>query len=259
LKKIVDASLAEELGQVVVDISGGGGVRGGIGGGRGGVVGVRVLGVVHLVVRVVVGVVVALLGVVWSVVVVVVVCRGRIVVAAVVARLGAVALRVVVLVFPTVLLLLLLLLDPLGEGVAGLLLVRGAVSHLLLVQHSGHVEVQLSQSRMQVSSVHLGHLEHGLHQVRVELGGLRGLAGGPGGRVSVAHVGAPGVTLSRSIAVLRSTVLRWHVTLSVGVPGAVLERVGVLSSGPADGALVSEEDWAGHLAVRGFQGVGGVD
>jgi len=83
---------------------------------------------------------------------------------------------------------------------------------------------------VEVSSVHLSHLQHGLHQVGVELGGLCSLPRGPGGGVTVPHVGAPRVPLSSTVPTLTSSVLCWHVSLSVRVPGAVLQRVCVLSS-----------------------------
>lgn len=92
LEEIINAGLAEQLREVVVDISRRGSVGSGVRGGGGGVGVSRVLGVVHVVVRVV-GVVVTLLGVARGVVVVVVVVVGRGVgKPAVVAGLSAVAL-----------------------------------------------------------------------------------------------------------------------------------------------------------------------
>jgi len=174
LEEVVNAGLAEQLGQIV-HICRGRGVGSRVGG-RGGV---RVLGgVVHLtvggvVVRGVASIVVAV-GVVVGWRRVVIVGGGGVIVSAVVAGLSAVALGVVVLVLSSVLLLCLLLLDPLCEGVTRLwlLLVRWVLSHLLLVEHGSHVEVELSQARVEVSSVHLSHLEHCLHEVRVELSAL---------------------------------------------------------------------------------------
>lgn len=215
LEEVVNAGLAEQLGQVV-HICRGRGVGSRVGG-RGGV---RVLwGVVHLTVGgVVVGGVASIVvavGVVvgwrWVGVVVgwrrvVIVGGGGVIVSAVVARLSAVALGVVILVLSSVLLLCLLLLDPLCEGVARLwlLLVRWVLSHLLLVEHGSHVEVQLSQARVEVSSVHLSHLEHCLHEVRVELSALSvgGVVGG--GVVGTVVVGVCVVVVVVPVSHVRS-------------------------------------------------------
>ena len=48
-------------------------------------------------------------------------------------------------------------------------------------------------------------------------------------------------------------------SLSVRVPGTVLESVSVLSGGSADWALVSEQDGACYFAIGRLEGVGRVD